>query len=297
MTSRRGFTLIELLVVLVIIAVLAALLFPALSRAREKARESTCLSYQKQLTVAMLMAVQDNKEQFPGKAGKPDEQLWRGEAMEQLGSEKVFDCPSTTKDGGVNEPDYGFNFSLYEAALGEMEESATVVMTADATNLLLQQRSDFDLQRHAKAFVASFVDGHAKAFRASDASIIYGDGDEGTLLSFGASNQTVTFSNATSATGDQATIYDGNAVVLVNGGGQDFTAKVTVQAPAGATAPEAGLRPGTSDLSLHKEKRRAFSLRCFTQAGEPVPTTYTFGEAPGSTVALTVIKFVPIPEE
>ena len=67
--SPRGFTLIELLVVIAIIAILAAILFPVFAQAREKARQATCLSNLKQLSLGVLMYVQDYDEQFPPPAG------------------------------------------------------------------------------------------------------------------------------------------------------------------------------------------------------------------------------------
>ena len=62
MTHRKGFTLIELLVVIAIIAILAAILFPVFAKAREKARQTTCLSNQKQLNLAVLSYAQDYDE-------------------------------------------------------------------------------------------------------------------------------------------------------------------------------------------------------------------------------------------
>src|SRR5690242_4890470 len=62
---KRGFTLIELLVVIAIIAILAAILFPVFAQAREKARTATCISNEKQITLASLMYSQDYDEQFP----------------------------------------------------------------------------------------------------------------------------------------------------------------------------------------------------------------------------------------
>ncbi len=63
--AKSGFTLIELLVVIAIIAILAAILFPVFAQAREKARQTSCLSNTKQMTLGILMYVQDNDETWP----------------------------------------------------------------------------------------------------------------------------------------------------------------------------------------------------------------------------------------
>ena len=63
--NRRGFTLIELLVVIAIISIIAAILFPVFAQAREKARQTTCLSNEKQIGVAMLQYCQDYDESYP----------------------------------------------------------------------------------------------------------------------------------------------------------------------------------------------------------------------------------------
>jgi prepilin-type N-terminal cleavage/methylation domain-containing protein/prepilin-type processing-associated H-X9-DG protein len=62
---HSAFTLIELLVVIAIIAILAAILFPVFAQVREKARQTTCVSNEKQMGLAMLQYVQDNDETFP----------------------------------------------------------------------------------------------------------------------------------------------------------------------------------------------------------------------------------------
>jgi prepilin-type N-terminal cleavage/methylation domain-containing protein/prepilin-type processing-associated H-X9-DG protein len=63
--KSAGFTLIELLVVIAIIAILAAILFPVFAKVREKARQTTCLSNEKQIGLAVLQYNQDYDEDYP----------------------------------------------------------------------------------------------------------------------------------------------------------------------------------------------------------------------------------------
>lgn len=273
---RYAFTLIELLVVIAIILILAAILFPVFGRVREKARQTTCLSNQRQIAMAITMDVQDNKEYFPGTLGLLDEKLWRNE----LGSEtdKLFNCPSTQRNGTADDPEVGINFYLCGVAYGDVKEPSKVVLSADSVSNQLQSAADVDMKRHNKGYVCSFVDGHTMFYPEASNSVIFGNGEEGTLLSFGVLNETITYSDDATATGTDSAVDEGGAVLLVNGKDADLTAKVTV---TGGTTPSAdGLNPATADLTIHKGMKKAFALYCFTDAGgAKVDTTYTFGDA------------------
>ena len=116
----HGFTLIELLVVIAIIAILAAILFPVFAQARSKARQTTCVSNEKQLGIAILMYTQDYDETLPlanytigdDPSGNSNT-VWQyiidpyvkasfPIKVSQAGSRSIYICPDFDKSGRTN---------------------------------------------------------------------------------------------------------------------------------------------------------------------------------------------------
>jgi prepilin-type N-terminal cleavage/methylation domain-containing protein/prepilin-type processing-associated H-X9-DG protein len=128
---RSGFTLIELLVVIAIIAILAAILFPVFAQAREKARASSCLSNQKQISLAFSMYAQDYDETYPYPWFEQTDQWWEDAVNGYIKATNrggILTCPSA--------PSAGFAYSMNEALSGRSmaytNQPADTILTADA---------------------------------------------------------------------------------------------------------------------------------------------------------------------
>lgn len=160
MSRNPGFTLIELLVVIAIIAILAAILFPVFARAREKARQTSCLSNEKQLGMAVLMYTQDYDECFPrcyyypnpAAGGSAGYFHWSWTASSYIRNNQVFVCPSDKSRGlePTNSFDYQVPHLSYvanEAVMGRPRAFFRAVSQADlessAETILLVDMTDY----------------------------------------------------------------------------------------------------------------------------------------------------------
>jgi len=132
--TRSAFTLIELLVVIAIIAILAAILFPVFAQARQSARGAASVSNLKQLSLGILMYVQDYDETYPPNQTWDDPQsalLFGGRLWNSWGymvgpyikNRQVFADPLV---GNINQADvfwpaystYGYDYTALSPDLG-----------------------------------------------------------------------------------------------------------------------------------------------------------------------------------
>jgi len=196
--TARGFTLIELLVVIAIISILAAILFPAFAQVREKGRQTSCLSNEKQLSLAVLMYTQDYDETLlPSAVNGPSSPiLWPDELNSYVKNNQVRFCPS---DGGEKVNSYGLdemtftdltdsgaqppmNLAVFQTPadtvmLGELGVGSQGNKTDFTTQRLgaykmtvpdVDLNDQFDARPAARHFLRAnlaFMDGHVKSLR------------------------------------------------------------------------------------------------------------------------------------
>ena len=209
-TRQRGFTLIELLVVIAIIAILAAILFPVFSKAREKARQTACTSNLKQISLAVMIYVQENDEVFPAATG------WTTNIG--MSGSKVLICTTQGKnDAGGNS--YGYSSQLDAVSLGKIYTPESTLMLADCkqeiADRILHVGADVAL-RHTKKAIVAYADTHVELTLPPDMF------SQGESLTTGLANGTMSTAVETAgwiATTNSQNATNANGTITMPGGG------------------------------------------------------------------------------
>ncbi len=172
--TAKGFTLIELLVVIAIIAILASILFPVFSRARAKARQTSCLSNEKQLALALQMYAQDYDEQFPGATttyspphpnDKPADGFypWNALVLPYMKNQDILLCPDQKAkciDDDCGKTRRGYAMTRYTsfadpAGTGEATTTDIGAYPAPSSTVLLSEKGLYGPDHCADASVES----------------------------------------------------------------------------------------------------------------------------------------------
>lgn len=127
--THRAFSLVELLISMLVVAILIGLLIPVLSGAREAGYRSVCATNQRQLGIAFILYVQDNKDTLPQYAMEPELSEWKygGAAVaSSSGGPGGSTVPGSTAPASELTPlllDAGRPINRYLTGLGEAERS------------------------------------------------------------------------------------------------------------------------------------------------------------------------------
>lgn len=236
--TKRGFTLIELLVVIAIIAILAAILFPVFAKVREKARQTSCLSNEKQISLAFQQYFEDYDEIWPAGATTKTTPLihgfgWAGSLYPYIKSTGVLKCPDDpTSNGVVGGGDNTVTYPVSYAFNSNAANEADAAFVAPTSTVIL-----FEVQGVTANVTASFAAG--------------GDGD-----GFGTNNQTVPTVTDTSFADNGTDIFElgGSSTTLVYAtgtlGGSAFPGGLTGANLGPFTAANGGLHTGGSNYLL-----------------------------------------------
>lgn len=141
------------------VPIIAAILFPVFAQARGKARETACLSNVKQMSLGMLMYVQDYDENFT------PAQSWMTNIDPYIKNEAVYHCPQISSGQKGTPYGYALNSALSKARLADIASPETTLMIYES-NTLSANASDPCTSypvpgRHLERDIFGLVDGHA----------------------------------------------------------------------------------------------------------------------------------------
>jgi type II secretory pathway pseudopilin PulG len=142
----------DLIVVTAVTAVLAAILFPVFAKAREKARQTSCLSNEKQLMVALEMYSLDYDEKFTLAP-------WCDNIYPYTKNREILRCPAAPR----LEYGYALNDAVLEQSMGALTAPSETVALFDADG---GPNSTGGLEllarRHMRGADFGYMDGHCK---------------------------------------------------------------------------------------------------------------------------------------
>jgi len=152
---------------LLMIPFFAAMLLPALAAATQKAQTINCVVNEKQLTLAVRMYSNNNKDQFPPAA------IWCDAIKADVGSEKFFKCVAANSSRRC---DYAFNAKLGGMETGKAAPDTVMIFESDGGwNANGGPEQMIGKPRHAGRFVVAFADGSVQQLRASQLSALRWD--------------------------------------------------------------------------------------------------------------------------
>jgi prepilin-type N-terminal cleavage/methylation domain-containing protein/prepilin-type processing-associated H-X9-DG protein len=131
-TKHTGFTLIELLVVIAIIAILAAILFPVFAQARDKARQTSCLSNEKQMGLAMMMYAQDADETYAPNYNGDTGLSWVDMIQPYSKARLLAQCPNAPFSWDAYAMSQDISTSNPPVTLGDVKVPANTVLIGEA---------------------------------------------------------------------------------------------------------------------------------------------------------------------
>jgi prepilin-type processing-associated H-X9-DG protein len=142
----------------------AAIMLPVFTQAREKAKTVSCMSNQSQIARALQMYAADNDV-------LPAASQWADKVKPYLRTDHLFVCPSAKQ----LRCGYAFYRPLSNRKVSSISNPAAVPMIFDSSHgqfNYADEGQSLDL-RHLNGAVISFVDGHLKWFKESDAKAFF----------------------------------------------------------------------------------------------------------------------------